>query len=81
MKIEIYREENELFCRMPGQGDASLLELCIAFEIIPADQMIIKWGPKVPEIVAVCPLNEKEKNFIEDLQLKLNEKYESAQNL
>lgn len=78
MKIEVYKDENELMCRMPGQGDATLFELCIAIEIIPADQMIIKWGPKVPQIEAISPLSEKEKEFIEDLQAKLEKKYQNA---
>ena len=75
MKIEIYRDEKDLMCRVPGQGDASLFELCIAVEMFSADQMKIKWGPNIPEIEVTCPLNEKETAIINRVKESLEKKY------
>ena len=78
MKIEIYRDEKDLMCRVPGQGDASLFELCIAVEMFSADQMKIKWGPNIPEIEVTCPVNDKEANAIKQVQTSLEKKYNQA---
>ena len=75
MKIEIYKEEKDLMCRVPGQGDASLFELCIAIGMFSADQIKIKWGPNIPEIEVTCPLSDKEAAFIEQVKESLEKKY------
>ena len=78
MKIEIYKEDNNLMCRVPGMGDASVLELCMAIGMFSADQLKVKWGPNVPEIEIVSPLAEKEIALIDKVKASLEEKYKNA---
>ena len=75
MKIEIYRDEKDLMCRVPGQGDASLFELFLAIGMFSADQMKIKWGPNIPEVEVTCSLTEKEIAIIEQIKESLKKKY------
>ena len=78
MKIEIYKDGNKSMCKIPGQGDVSLLELLMGVEMIPASQIKIKWGPDVPEIEVTCPLEKQEAACIEQIKASLEKKYNQA---
>lgn len=76
MKIELYKQDKKLMCKIPNEKDVSLLELAFALMMIGKKDLINKFGADMPEIVAECELNAEEQKGLAQIKEILHKTYE-----
>ena len=76
MKIELFRVDKKLMCRLPGDTkDTDAGELSLGIMFLGKEKLKQKLGEELPVLVAKCELSPKEKADIEKLNIYLEKIY------